>query len=52
MSHKIAQQILYTEIVYYNDDGNEVARERQHDDHLWDDNGPEELTDTEREDYL
>ena len=51
MAHKIIETRQYTEIVYYGDDGEEVARVQQ-DDHLYDSGSPEELTDEEREDWL
>lgn len=52
MAHKIREIRQYSEMVYYDDDGNEVARERVYDDHLYDTEAREELTDQEREDYL
>ena len=52
VAHKIIETRQYTEIVYYSDDGEEVARDVQHDDHLYDSGSPEELTDEEREDWL
>ena len=52
MAHKIIETLRYTEEVFYDDAGNEVARERRHDDSLWDESSPIELTDQEREDYL
>ena len=52
MAHKIIETRQYTEIVYYGDDGEEVARDVQQDDHLYDSGSPEELTDEEREDWL
>lgn len=52
MAHKVTNTMTYTEVVYYDDDGNEVARDRQFDDTLHDEGKPEPLTDTEREDFL
>lgn len=52
MAHKTRHTMQYTEVVYYDDDGNEVARERLHDDHTYDEGSPEELTDEEREDWI
>ena len=52
MAHKVIETLRYTEVVYYDDSGSEVHRERNHDDSLWDDSEPIELTDEEREDYL
>jgi hypothetical protein len=52
VGHKVTERYLHSEVVYFDDDGNEVARERIHDDSLWDVGGPEELTDAERDDYL
>lgn len=51
-AHKIREQRMYSEDVYYNDDGKEVARDKIDDDHLWDTEMPQELTDEEREDWL
>lgn len=50
--YKKVETLHYTEVVYYDDDGKEVTRVRNHDDHLYDESGPEPLTDEEREDYL
>lgn len=52
MAHKIRETIQYHEVVYYNDDGEEVARERIHDDSSYDADPPQELTEQEREDWL
>ena len=52
MAHKIIVTMQYTEVVYYDDDGNEVGRETMSDDHCYDSSPPEELTDEEREDWL
>jgi hypothetical protein len=52
VGYKKIETLQYTEVVYYNNDGNEVARERNYDDTLWDESGPHDLTDQEREDYL
>lgn len=52
MAHKQVHIMQYSEIVYYDDDGNEVARDRQHDDHTYDVGPEEELTEQEREDWL
>lgn len=51
-AHKMIETIQYTEIVYYNDKGDEVARERMHDDAAYDAEGPFDLTEQEREDWL
>lgn len=51
-AHKIREIYQYSEDVYYDDDGNEVARERQYDDYLYDTTPAEELTEEEREDRL
>lgn len=48
MAHKVIETLRYTEVVYYDDSGAEVHRERNHDDSLWDDSEPIELTDEER----
>lgn len=50
--YKRVETLHYTEVVYYDGGGSEVARVRNYDDTLWDESGPEELTDEEREDYL
>ena len=52
MAHKVRETRQYTEIVYYDDDGNEVGRETMSDDHSYDSGPPEELTEQEREDWL
>ena len=52
MAHKISETRQYTEVVYYDDDGNEVGRETMSDDHGYDSGPPEELTEQEREDWL
>jgi hypothetical protein len=52
MAHKIREIRQYSEIVYYDDEGYEVGRDTMYDDHLYDSEPPEELTDQEREDYL
>jgi hypothetical protein len=52
MAHKIIEEIRYHETVYYDDAGEEVARERIHDDAMYDAEGPYDLTDQEREDWL
>lgn len=51
-AHKILETRMYTEFVFYDDDGREVCRETQNDDHLYDTGPPEYLTDEERHDYL
>ena len=51
-AHKIVETRQYTEVVYYDDNGDEVARDHQNDDHLYDDAPPVELTEEEREDWL
>lgn len=52
MAHKIIETLTYTEVVFYDDNGDEVHRERRHDDTMWDESSPMDLTDDEREDYL
>nr|DAQ47284.1 MAG TPA: hypothetical protein [Caudoviricetes sp.] len=52
MAHKISERRQYTEVVYYDDGGNEVGRETMCDDHGYDSSPPEELTEQEREDWL
>lgn len=49
--YKIVEQRMYTEVVYYTDDGSEVGRETQFDDHLYDSGDRESLTDQEIEDW-
>ncbi|WP_161580506.1 hypothetical protein [Subtercola vilae] len=50
--YKIVETRQYTEVVYYNADGVEVARETQNDDFSWDTSEPEDLTEQEIEDWL
>lgn len=52
MAHKVVETLTYTEVVYYDDNGNEVARERNYDDSLYDESDNQELTEQERADYL
>jgi hypothetical protein len=52
VGHKIRETRQYSEIVYYNDEGDEVGRDTISDDHLYDTDAPEPLTDDEREDWL
>lgn len=49
--YKIVEQRLYTVTVYYEADGTEVARDNHNDDHLWDDNGREPVSDEEVDDF-
>lgn len=49
--HKVNEQIIHTETVYYDNDGNEVARVEQFDAHLYDDSGPLDVSKEEIEDY-
>jgi hypothetical protein len=49
--YKIIEQRMYTEVVFYNDDGTEAGRETHFDDHLYDSSGKESLTDSEMEDW-
>ena len=46
---KREDKILYTEIVYYDEHGNEVGRTRMHDDTLHDQGAPESITPDELE---
>lgn len=50
-AHKIENTMQYTEVVYYDDDGNEVARDRLYDDGLYDSSRPVELSEEERKEY-
>jgi hypothetical protein len=50
--HKIVHVMQYTETVYYDGDGAEVARERNHDDHTYDTRAAEDMTAQEIEDYI
>lgn len=55
MTHEAHKRIItmqYTEEVIYDADGAEITRFRNHDDHTYDESGPEPLTDREIEDYL
>jgi hypothetical protein len=51
---KVIEKRMYTEVVIYDEDDVEVARERQYDDHLWDletvDVTPEDIEDYDLED--
>lgn len=49
---KMIQTFTYTEVVYYDANGNEVHRERNYDDSLYDETGSLPLSDTELEDYF
>ena len=49
--YKVNEQRMYSETVYYDIEGNEVERTRWHDDHLYDDDGREELTEFDMENY-
>lgn len=50
MAHREVLTMQYTEHVYYDDEGNEVARERQHDDHSYD-SYTQSITDEELEEH-
>lgn len=52
MGHKQRHTMQYTEVVYYDDGGDEAGRERLHDDHTYDIGPEEDLTVEEREDWL
>ena len=47
----VKEQYIYTESVVYDEDGNEVARFRNHDDYWYDTESSEEITPDELEDY-
>ena len=49
--YKVNEQRMYSETVYYDADGNEVARETWLDDDLWDEGGHESLTEFDVENY-
>lgn len=49
--YKVNEQRMYSETVYYDAAGNEVDRVTWHDDHLWDDDGREPLTEFDVENY-
>lgn len=49
--YKVVETMKYTETVYYDADGEEVARERNHDDWTHDSTSPEPVTEEELEDY-
>lgn len=50
--YKKRHTIKYTEVVYYDSDGAEVARDRIHDDHTYDIDAPEPLTQQEIDDWI
>lgn len=50
--YKIRHTMQYTEVVYHNALGEEVGRERVHDDHLYDSGGPESLTEQETAEWV
>lgn len=50
--YKIENIMQYTEVVYYNADGDEVAREERNDIHTYDTLPRVPLTDEEIEDWL
>lgn len=52
MATATEEKYIYTEIVFRDDDGNEVGRERQYDDAWWDTGETREMTEDERMDYL
>lgn len=49
---KVVETYKYTEVVYYNGNGEEEARDRNHDDWLYDASSPQELTEQEIEDWM
>lgn len=49
--YKIIEQRQYTEVVYYDGDGEEVARDTLLDDHLYDASGQHPVTPDELEDF-
>ena len=50
--YKTAEQFIYTEIVYHDAGGNEVAREALMDDAWYDTAWREDMTDEEIEDFI
>lgn len=52
MAKVIEEQYTYSETVYYDDEGNELGRERKHNDSLYDILEEREMTAEEREDWL
>ena len=50
--YKIREVYKYSEMVYVNSEGDEVARERIYDDSLWDTTAPLALEKWELEDYF
>lgn len=50
--YKVRETMKYTETVYYDEDGNVVGRERNHDDWTYAADPPEPLTESELEDYF
>jgi hypothetical protein len=50
--YKVRETLKYTETVYYDESGEEVFRDRNHDDWLYDTDKPQPLSDSEMEDYF
>ncbi|KJL45581.1 hypothetical protein [Microbacterium trichothecenolyticum] len=50
--YKTQERYLYSETVYHDADGNEVGRERAHDDAWWDTAASEPMTEQEIADYI
>ena len=50
--YKETHTMQYTETVYYDADGVEIARERNHDDHTYDSSPAGDMTAQEIEDYI
>lgn len=51
IGYKVTEQYLYSETVFYDVNGNMVYRERGYDDHLYDDDGRESLTEFDVDNY-
>lgn len=49
---KTVERFMYSEIVYHDEDGTEVARERLYDDAWYDTAETEPMTEEEIEDYI
>lgn len=52
MPYKVNEIMQYTETVYYDENGTEVARERNYDDHWYDSGEREELDEYEMYDVF
>ena len=50
--YKVAVIMQYTEVVYFNAEGEEVARDRRSDDHSYDEGPQESLSLDEIDDYF